>query len=281
MASGGWPPYGRSMRSQARRLLPLALLVGLMASLTPASVVAAPSESQLLEAEAVTLDKINDERADRGLVALRNWGPLADLARERAVYMAEHDLLSHTHAGGLAVWDMMSDDGITWFRAGEIIAYNTTSGLNGSAATAVSSWMGSPPHKAIAMSDDYNYVGFGVAISSSTGRRYWAGVFLKGPDHTGAWSKILSVSKDPISSSKSRVTIRWDGGDTTLQVLTAGFKHYDIQRRVNGGGWYDYGTRTSTSTTRTWTRGKLWEFRVRAMDQAGNWGNWKTVKVRP
>ena len=74
MASGGWPPYGRSMRSQARRLLPLALLVGLMASLTPASVVAAPSESQLLEAEAVTLDKINDERADRGLVALRGWG---------------------------------------------------------------------------------------------------------------------------------------------------------------------------------------------------------------
>ena len=36
--------------------------------------------------------------------------------------------------------------------------------------------MASPSHKAIIMSTGYNYVGFGLAISAATGKRYWAGV---------------------------------------------------------------------------------------------------------
>lgn len=258
-----------------------AVVLLVLGSLAPVGVAAAPSEASLDAAEAMALTRINAERVDRGHVKLRLDSRLAALARERAVYMAANDILSHTHAGGQAVWDMMSAQGITWYRAGEIIAYNTSSSLTTSAATAVSSWMHSAPHKAIAMSSDYNYVGFGVAVSTTTGRRYWAGVFLKGPDRTGAWSKILSVTKSAISSTQSKVVIRWDGADTRLSVLTAGFKVFDIQRRLDGGAWYDYGTRTTKSTTRHWTRGHTWEFRVRAMDKNGNWGSWKSVTVRP
>jgi uncharacterized protein YkwD len=270
------------MRSPIRRLALLVVSLGLLVSVSPMAVAAAgPTDAQLDTAEMRAFDRINAERAERGITPLRGWTPLFDLARERSDYMAETDVLSHTHAGGKAVWDMMSDRDITWYGAGEIIAYNGTSNLNSSASGAVSQWMHSSGHKAIAMSSSYNYVGFGLAISPETGRRYWTGVFLKGPDHTGAWAKILSVSKSPISATESKVTIRWDGDDVRLPTLTAGFKWFDIQRSLDGGEWHDYGTRTSTHTVRTWTRGHTWVFRVRAMDKAGNWGSWKYVTVRP
>jgi hypothetical protein len=194
--------------------------------------------------------------------------------------MAEHDLLSHTHSGGQAVWDMMSAAGIVWYGAGEIIAYNSTSDLTASATTAVKGWLGSPPHKSIMLSTKYNYIGMGVAVSSATGRRYWAGVFLKGPDRTGAWTKIGSVSKHAVTSSATRVTVRWSGADTKLQILTSGLRYFQTQRRTDGHVWFDYGTTTKTSMTRTWVRGHVYEFRVRARDKAGNWGGWKTVTVK-
>jgi uncharacterized protein YkwD len=270
------------MRSPARRLVSLGLALLLVAGLgVTSTLAAAPAEATLVAAEGVATTKINEQRVDRGLVKLRVDSRLAALARERAVYMAENDIFSHTHAGGQAVWDLMSANGITWYGAGEIIAYNTTSSLSSSAAGAVKQWMASPPHKAIIVSKSYNYFGVGVAVSPNTGRRYWAGVFLKGPDRTGAWAKITSTTKKSISATRSKVTFRWTGGDTQLQVLTSGFHSYQFQRRMDGGPWYDYGTTTKTTMTRTWIRGSVYEFRVRARDRNGNWSSWKTVKVRP
>ena len=270
------------MRTRARRLGPLGLAMLLLVAIVPvAAAVTMPSEAAVATAEASAVSKINDQRTSRGLVALRLDRRLADLARVRAVYMAEHDLLSHTHADGKAVWDLMTDEGIDWYGAGEIIELNTTSSLTGSATTAVKGWLGSAPHKAIMLSKDYNYFGMGMAVSPATGRRYWAGVFLKGPDRTGAWSKITSVSKHATSSTSSRVTIHWSGADTKLEVLTSGFRYFQTQRRLDGGEWYDYGTTTKTSTTRTWARGHVWEFRVRARDKAGNWGSWKSKTIKP
>ncbi len=269
------------MRSPARRfaLFGVALLV--LAVLAPAAVLAAdPSESSLKTAEASALTKINKQRTDRGLVKLRLDPRIAALARERAVYMASTDVLSHVHAGGLAVWDMMSAAGIEWYGAGEIIEYNTTASLTGSATTAVNGWLGSPPHKSIMLSTKYNYIGMGMAVSPSTGRRYWAGVFLTGPDRTGAWTRMGSVSKHATSATKSRVTIHWSGADTKLQTLTSGFRYFQTQRRVDDKAWFDYGTTTKTSTTRSWTRGHVWQFRVRARDKAGNWGGWKVVTLK-
>ena len=269
------------MRSPARHLLPLGLVLVLAAALAPAVAAAElPGEAAVAAAEASAVAKINDQRTSRGLVALRLDSRLAALARERAVYMAETDVLSHTHAGGLMVWDMMTDAGIAWYGAGEIIAYNGTESLTASATTAVTGWLGSPPHKSIMLSTTYNYFGMGLAVSPTTGRRYWAGVFLKGPDRTGAWAKIGKVSKTVTSATKVKVTIRWSGADTKLQILTSGFRSYQIQRRIDGGAWYDYGTTTATSMTKSWKRGHTYEFRVRAHDKVGNWGGWKSIKIK-
>ena len=43
------------------------------------------------------------------------------------------------------------------------------------------------------LSKGYNYVGFGYAMNLDNQRRYWTGVFLKGPDRTGAVAQFVGV----------------------------------------------------------------------------------------
>ena len=97
--------------------------------------------------------------------------------------MAATGTFSHVQ-NGENVFDMMADRGITRYGGGEIIAWNTATDLAHSTAFAVQGWMDSSPHKAIMLSTGYNYVAFGLAMSPTTGKRYWAGVYLKGPDRT-------------------------------------------------------------------------------------------------
>lgn len=271
------------MRSIARLLAPTALallLVGGLAPATFAADTAALSESAVKAAEGNALTLTNKRRTDAGLTSLRLDTRLSALARERAEYMARTGTFSHTQSNGTDVFDLISAENIAWYGAGEIIAWNTAASLDYSAAFAVQGWMNSPSHKSIVMSSGYNYVGFGLAIASD-GKRYWAGVYLKGPDRTGAYAKIKSVTKTSISSTKARVTLTWGGSDIRMQVLTSGFRYFEIARRYDGGAWASYGTTTATSAVREWTKGHTWEFRVRGRDKAGNWGNWQAVVVKP
>ncbi len=273
------------MRSPARRLVPFAPIViafVLLAGLAPtafAADTAAVSGSALAAAEADALTLTNRRRASAGLVALRHDGRLAALARERALYMARTGTFSHTQSGGTDVFDLIEARDIAWYGAGEIIAWNTAAALDYSAAFAVQGWMNSPSHKAIVMSKGYNYVGFGLAIASN-GKRYWAGVYLKGPDRTGAFAKIKSTASRSVSSTKTKVYFSWGGGDVRLQVLTSGLRVFETARRVDGGPWGSYGTTTSTSLVRYWWKGHTWDFRIRARDKAGNWGPWTMTTIK-
>jgi uncharacterized protein YkwD len=272
------------MRVPVRRLAPILLISAFLVGVAPASVRAVETgatDATLAAAEQDALDLVNRHRANRDLVKMRLDKRLREIARDRAAYMARTGRFSHTQEGGRDVFDILSDSSIKWYLGGEIIAWNTASAPATSATYAVRAWMASSPHKAIIISKSFNYAGFGMAISPDTGRRYWAGVFIKGPDRTGAWSKVGKVSKSALSSTESKVVLRWSGADTRLQTLTAGFRYFQIQRRVDGGAWYSYGTTTRTSLTRYWTRGRTWEFRVRARDRAGNWGSWRTTTVIP
>lgn len=272
------------MRSPVRRpaLLALALLlvVGLAPSAVAAADTAATSPERIAAAEKLALTLTNKRRTDKGLVALRADKRLFELARERAEYMAQTEEFSHKQSDGTDVFDLMTADGIKWYGAGEIIAWNTASLLDYSAQFAVKGWMDSPGHRAIVLSTSYNYVGFGLAISPTSGRRYWAGVYLKGPDRTGGWTKIVTVTKKSYDATRTRVTIDWSGGDIRLQTLTSGFRYYQMQRRKDGGAWYTYDVTTSSLLSRRWTKGHTYEFRVRARDKAGNWGGWQTVTVK-
>ena len=267
------------MRSPSRRLAPAVLGLLLVAALAPLAARGADDTVASAEQRAHTL--ANAERVERGLVKLRWDQRLGDLARDRATYMAETDTFSHTQSGGTSVFDLMTDAGIKWYGGGEIIAWNIGTELDASADYVLRQWMNSSGHKAIMVSKDFNYVGFGVATSPETGRRYWAGVYMKGPDRTAGWAKTGSVSISRLDARSSRVTVRWGGGDTKLQVLTSGHRYFQVQSRRNGNEWKTYPTTTSTSRSWTLYRDSVYEFRVRSRDKAGNWSSWKTVTINP
>ena len=109
------------------------------------------------------------------------------IARARSVDMATKHYFSHTQPDGRNVFDILTRQHIAWYGAGEIIAWNNYP-TSSSTANANRQWMNSPGHKAIVLSTSYNYVGVGLAIDASTGKKLWTAVYIKGPDRTGARS---------------------------------------------------------------------------------------------
>ena len=264
-----------------RRPAALTLALILFAGLVPATTATvAADEGSIAAAEQAALTLTNKRRTDRGLYKLRLDTRLARLARERAQYMADTGRFSHTQAGGTTVFDLIDAARIRWYAAGEIIAWNTAGPLGYSASFAVQGWMGSPSHKAIVLSRNYNYVGFGLAIADN-GTRYWTGVYLRGPDRTGGYVNIRSFSKANIDARWASGTVRWSGGDTRLQVLTSGHRYFHVNWRRVGGAWQNGGTTRGTSLSKWWRRGWVYEVRVRERDRAGNWGSWSTRTIRP
>ena len=267
------------MTTIVRRSIPL-LLAGLLLLPAAAPVAATTAaDPAVTAAQSAALAYANRERTSRGLVALRLDPRVLAVAHERAEVMAQADVLSHMQADGSTASGLLSAASIRWYGVGEIIALNFDPTLASSAGSAISQWMHSSPHRAILLSTNYNYVAFGVAVSA-TGKRYWAGVFIKGPDRTGARARLYTPVKQILSATRTRVKFRWTGADVRLQVLTSGLRNYEIQRRRAGGAWVAYAATTATSLTTSWTRGRTYEFRVRGVDRAGNRGSWKTVTVR-
>lgn len=257
----------------------LLVVVALVVSVAPVAA-AVPSASAITAAEKYALERANAERTRRGLVPLRWDQRVADVARERSEYMATTGRFSHSHSGGNDAFDLLSRDGIRWYGAAEVIAWNTTNNPNDSAASAVRQWMGSTGHRAILLSTNLNYLGFGLAVGAD-GKRYWTGVAIKGPDRSPPRAAIRSVTEQVVDSRTMRIIVRWAGSDLPLQVLTSGLRYYETQRRIDGGAWTSYGTTTSTYASRWFTRGVPAEFRVRSRDRAGYWSPWRTVTLTP
>jgi hypothetical protein len=191
--------------------------------------------------------------------------------------MADADVLSHTEPDGTKFWQRLDAAGLTWFAAGEIIAWNNYP-LQYSSAEAIRAWWASSGHHAIMVSNDYNYVGFGAAVSAD-GKRYYAGVFARRPDHTAPWAKFRTAVKRTVDARHKRVTVRWKGNDTKLQVLTSGLRHFQVKWRRVGGPWHSWGTTKATSRSVRWTRGVSYEVWVRSRDRAGTWSDWRVKRI--
>ena len=233
----------------------------------------------LAQASADLATVVNGQRVAPGLVALQIDPDATALAATRAEVMASADTFAHAGPDGLTTFDAIRASGMTWFDAGEVIAWNTYRSEPDSTAQAAGAWLASPEHRSILLSGDYNYVGFGAAVSA-TGIRYYAGVFLKLPDRTAGWARPGSMTATVQDATRSRVTFRWTGGDTRLQVLTAGLRDFEVQLRLVGGAWQSAGITTHTSLTITLARGRVYQFRIRARDKVGNRSAWSSVSVR-
>jgi uncharacterized protein YkwD len=278
-------PQDAHMPATVRRLVPLgvSLAVGLsLAGLCAGPAAAGPAAFDgptLVQAQSDLAAMVNDQRVAHGLVAVLPDPGATAMAVSRAETMASMDALDHAGPDGRTTFDLIRASGMTWFGAGEVIAYNTSSSEPASTGQAITGWLASPGHASIILSDGYNYAGFGAAVSAS-GNRYYAGVFLKLPDRTPGWVKAGRVTVAVVNATKSRVTVRWTGGDVRLQVLTAGLRDFEIQRRPAGGAWQSAGTTTHSSLSVTLARGRTWQFRVRSRDDAGNRSAWSVVSVR-
>ncbi|HEV8516429.1 MAG TPA: CAP domain-containing protein [Candidatus Limnocylindrales bacterium] len=262
--------------SIVRPLLPFALAATILVALAPAGASATMSVGQ---AERYLTDLINAQRAQIGLRPLRVDARVQEVARARSSDMARYNYFGHTNSDGRKAWDMMSDAGITWYWAGEILAMNSWGTLEDSADAASRGWHDSSGHYAIISDVDYNYIGVGHAWDADRGAHIWTGVFLKGPDRTGAWSRMGTTSSS-LAGAGTTAKVSWRGADVLLSVLTSGFYSFRVQRRVDGGTWTNlYSSTTRTYWSGTLARGHRYDFRVRARDKAGNWGSWTRVRT--
>lgn len=274
--------HDREVLTPTRRIRSIAL-AGLLAVSFAGPAAAAPPVfdlSTLVQAEASLATLVNAERRAQGLVGFQLDPDVVAIARDRAEALAATGVLSHQNPDGTDVFDQIVAAGIPWFGAGEVIVWNSWPTAADSTAQAATAWFASAPHRAILLSSDFNYVGFGAAVSPVTGHRYYAGVVVKRTDRTGAWAKAGTTSQKVVDATRAKVTVRWTGGDPRLQVLTAGLRDYEVQRRVVGGSWRLLGYRTTPSVSETLPRSRTYEYRIRARDRVGNRGSWELITVK-
>lgn len=243
---------------------PLSLGIALLILI---SVVPVASAATATDAERQIMTSVNRARADRGLVPLRSDYRLWILADERASVMASSEILSHSVAGSLSA--SLTGRAIQWYGAGEVIAW-TSAAPASSPAELFRLWATSPSHWALLTSSSFNYLGVGLAYSSS-GLTYGSIVLTEAMDRTGARAYMVDAS---VSGDDVRWT--WRGSDPPMQTHTAGVRDFTVQQRTDEGDWATV-TSSTTGTARAvsnLTRGHWYGLRVRACDQAGNVGPW-------
>ena len=91
------------------------------------------------------------------------------------------------------------------------------------------------------------------------------------PDHTVPIARLKAAGR-----SGTSVWFRYNGVDRLLQTHTAGLRDYDLEYRVDGGGWTILRThrKTASITLTSRARGHTYYLSVRARDRAGNVSGW-------
>jgi uncharacterized protein YkwD len=271
-----------ALRRRRLASLAIAALLG-FAIAAPGAAVAetAPvDQAALSAAETAMVAALNLDRTSHGLIRVRVDTRLMAIARARSNDMVANNYFSHVQPDGRNIFDILTAQHITWYNAGEIIAWNAFP-MDSTVAAANYQWTNSPGHYAIIMSTSYNYVGVGLAVDPATGKKVWTAVYLRGPDRTAARATVYTprVVAGPTSNTRY-AKLAWSGYDVRLQVLTSGLRSWSVQRRVDGGTWTNVlvGTTLRSTTVKMYV-GHRYVFRFTARDRAGNHGAWVTKVV--
>ncbi|MEO5704610.1 MAG: CAP domain-containing protein [Candidatus Limnocylindrales bacterium] len=252
----------RPVAAVSRLLVAALLAASFVTALGPMAHPSAVAASTADTMESRLLGLINAERTKRGLVVIRPHSGLVDLAGDRAAYMASIGGMQHISCLSCT----LNGRGIQWYGAGEVIAANNYPYGNWSADVVFKSWMGSSTHRAILLSNRFNYIGIGVAYRSANHYTYASAVLTESNDRTVPWSQMLTVSR-----SGTTVYWTWRGADHPLQTHTAGLKNFDVQYRVDSGTWITIRSGTTAKSLSLGSRahGHYYSLRVRARDNLG------------
>jgi uncharacterized protein YkwD len=251
-----------------RRRLAIATPFALIAVI--AITVAAPiaTGASTSSAESSVIGWINAARSARGLVPLRIDAKLASISGTRASRMAARNVMSHSVGGNLT--SQLNSYNVRWYRYGETIGWSTASWPSSSAKAIFNAWMHSPPHRALLLSNRFNYVGVGLASRDSGRKTFGSAVFAETTDHTRPVARVTSTRR-----SGDDVRWTWAGYDPRLQTHTAGLAHFDVAYRFGSRPWTILRNNTrQTSLTLTNRPGGTYSVKVRATDRRGNVGAW-------
>lgn len=118
------------------------------------------------------LELVNQERAKVGVAPLSFDEKLNELANLKSKDMIDNKYFSHESPVYGSPFDMMKNNGVTYYSAGENIAYGQTT-----PEKVMDSWMNSEGHKKNILSSSFNYIGIGVQYDSN-GVPYWTQMFI-------------------------------------------------------------------------------------------------------
>lgn len=148
-----------------RRLVPLFLIL-----LSTACESSPTGPAERTAADSV-LSLTNEARAEAGLAILARSGHLDAVAQAHAEDMARRGYFSHTTPEGRTFTQRLSAAGVTYRTAGENIAGN------GSAAGAVTAWLGSSGHRANMLNPSFGQLGVGIHREADSPWTYYVQVF--------------------------------------------------------------------------------------------------------
>jgi uncharacterized protein YkwD len=131
----------------------------------------------LNDKESVLFTAVNEQRAAAGLAPVQLNAALTDLSRYRSNDMASRNYFSHVTPEGTKFLSMLTDRGVSYKFAGEILARNNYPSAE-TAQTAMQSYLNSPQHKAIIMDGQYSQVGIGYALGADD-MSYFTVIFLR------------------------------------------------------------------------------------------------------
>lgn len=133
---------------------------------------AAPNDEVREGFEFLLFELTNSARIQRELPLLKWDEETRNTARKHSEDMAENKYFSHTNQAGQSPFDRMSEDGITFFVAGENLAYGQYSSI-----FAHEGLMNSMGHRENIVKPDFGYLGIGAAFNSENQPYYTANFF--------------------------------------------------------------------------------------------------------
>ena len=139
---------------------------------TPAGAAASP-EGLAMEEQVHAL--INAERTSYGESPLVHDETLRRVARAHSEDMIRRDFFAHVNPDGLDPFDRLALESVSYYAAGENIAWNR--GYADPGATAVSGWMDSAGHRANILNGTFTHAGLGAARRESDGAWYFTQLF--------------------------------------------------------------------------------------------------------